>query len=81
MYSLSLTVCPLCMVSGMSRVACLAEALVSAVPATAAKAYLLLDLAASKPQDGQYASWTLPLAASALLNAAPPAAPHLWLQV
>lgn len=58
----------------------LIEALVSAVPAAGAKAQLLLDLAASKPQDGQHASWMLPLAANALLNAAPPAAPHLWLQ-
>ncbi len=58
-----------------------AEALVSAVPAAGAKAQLLLDLAARKPQDGQHASWMLPLAANALLNAAPPAAPHLWLQV
>ena len=58
-----------------------AEAMASAMPATAAKAQLLLDLAARKPQDGQYASWMLPLAATALLNAAPPAAPHLWLQV
>jgi len=60
---------------------CVAEALVSAVPAAGAKAQLLLDLAARKPQDGQHASWILPLAANALLNAAPPAAPHLWLQV
>ncbi len=60
---------------------CVAEALVSAVPAAGAKAQLLLDLAARKPQDGQHASWMLPLAANALLNAAPPAAPHLWLQV
>ena len=60
---------------------CVAEALVSAVPAAGAKAQLLLDLAASKPQDGQHASWMLRLAANALLNAAPPAAPHLWLQV
>ena len=58
-----------------------AEAVASAMPATAAKAQLLLDLAARKPQDGLYASWVLPLAATALLNAAPPAAPHLWLQV
>ncbi|KAL0033603.1 hypothetical protein WJX79_007018 [Trebouxia sp. C0005] len=58
----------------------LVEALVSAVPAAGAKAQLLLDLAARKPQDGQHASWMLPLAANALLNAAPPAAPHLWLQ-
>ena len=65
----------------MSRLYCLAEALVSAVPATAAKAHLLLDLAARQPQDAQYTSWVLPLAATALLNAAPPAAPHLWLQV
>ena len=60
---------------------CVAEATASAAPATAAKAQLLLDLAARKPQEGQYASWMLPLAANALLNAAPPAAPHLWLQV
>ena len=60
---------------------CVAEATASAGPATAAKAQLLLDLAARKPQEGQYASWMLPLAANALLNAAPPAAPHLWLQV
>ncbi len=60
---------------------CVAEALVSAVPAAGAKAQLLLDLAARKPQDGQHASWMLPLAANALLNAAPPAAPHVWLQV
>ncbi len=58
-----------------------AESVASAVPATAAKAQLMLDLAARKPQDVQYASWMLPLAANALLNAAPPAAPHLWLQV
>lgn len=58
-----------------------AEWVVSHVPATAAKAQLLLDLAARQPQEGQYASWMLPLAATALLNAAPPAAPHLWLQV
>ena len=60
---------------------CVAEALVSAVPAAGAKAQLLLDLAARKPQDAQHASWMLPLAADALLNAAPPAAPHVWLQV
>ena len=60
---------------------CVAEALVSAGPAAGPKAQLLLDLAARKPQDGQHASWMLPLAANALLNAAPPAAPHLWLQV
>ncbi len=58
-----------------------AEWIVSRVPATAAKAQLLLDLAARQPQEGQFASWMLPLAANALLNAAPPAAPHLWLQV
>lgn len=58
-----------------------AEWVVSRAPATAAKAQLLLDLAARQPQEGQYASWMLPLAATALLNAAPPAAPHLWLQV
>ncbi|KAL3148134.1 hypothetical protein ABBQ38_014415 [Trebouxia sp. C0009 RCD-2024] len=56
------------------------EWVVSRAPATAAKAQLLLDLAARQPQEGQYASWMLPLAATALLNAAPPAAPHLWLQ-
>lgn len=38
-------------------------------------------MAARQPQEGQYGSWMLPLAATALLNAAPPAAPHLWLQV
>lgn len=65
---------------GQQRSVC-AEWLVSRVPATAAKAQLLLDLAARQPQEGQYASWMLPLAATALLNAAPPAAPHLWLQV
>lgn len=58
-----------------------AEWVVSRAPATAAKAQLLLDLAARQPQEGQYASWMLPLAATALLNAVPPAASHLWLQV
>lgn len=58
----------------------LIEAMASGMPATAAKAQLLLDLAARKPQEGQYASWMLPLATTALLNAAPPPAPHLWLQ-
>ena len=59
---------------------CNAEALTSGTAASAAKAQLLLDLAARKPQDAQYAAWILPLAAAQLLNAAPCAAPHLWLQ-
>lgn len=58
-----------------------AEALSSGTPSSAAKAQLLLDLAATKPQDAQYAAWILPLAAAQLLNAAPCAASHLWLQV
>ena len=59
---------------------CVAEALASSTPSSAARAQLLLDLAARKPQDAQYAAWILPLAAAALLNAAPCASPHLWLQ-